>query len=240
MKKLLLILLCVPFTLIGQEDCGDKPIYKGNKFANNYRSTPEYKKYKQLKEDWDLCQSINEQIADSNALFKQIIPIDSNTNKYTFEGVVQAPNFSKEQLYNFLREWFVIAFVNAESVLQMQDKEAGILIGKGRSGFDYSWINHCDLGFTVKIYIKEGRFKYVFTDFKQYYEAEYDKTISKSQNKSATLDKAKIEFSKKLQTEVEGSSSIVTVRRADLYNSVFKSNTKLSSSATITGLYWPE
>ena len=115
MKILLLILLCVPFTLIGQEDCGDKPIYKGNKFANNYRNTPEYKKYKQLKEDWDLCQSINEQIADSNALFKQIIPIDSNTNKYTFEGVVQAPNFSKEQLYNFLREWFVIAFVNAES-----------------------------------------------------------------------------------------------------------------------------
>jgi len=83
--------------------------------------------------------------------------------------------------------------------------------------------------------------------FKQYFEIDYDKNISKSENKSIAFEKAKIEFCKKLVTEISTSSNFSTsevtkvtsvskIRRDDVFNSVYNQNSSTSSSASISGL----
>jgi glycerophosphoryl diester phosphodiesterase len=81
--------------------------------------------------------------------------------------------------------------------------------------------------------------------FKQYFEIDYDKNISKSENKSIAFEKAKIEFCKKLVFEISTSSTFSKSEvtkitsaesRDDVYNSVYNQTSSTSSSASISGL----
>ena len=65
MKKLLLILLCLPMIGFGQEDCGSKPIYSGNKFGN-YKSSKEYKDFRKDLNKWDRCVKLNGSVLEKN------------------------------------------------------------------------------------------------------------------------------------------------------------------------------
>lgn len=79
--------------------------------------------------------------------------------------------------------------------------------------------------------------------FTQYFEF-YDKSLSKSENKSIAIERAKIEFCKKLVTEIstKSNTSISEVSRIsklgkdDVFNSVYNQNSSTSSSASISGL----
>lgn len=53
------------------------------------------------------------------------IPMSSCTEVYEFLGK------TKDQLYTETRDWFVETFTDSKSVLEVQDKENGILKGKG-------------------------------------------------------------------------------------------------------------
>jgi hypothetical protein len=93
-------------------------------------------------------------------LYKQPLPVNQTTGKIEFQQVLEASGKSKEDVYNAARQWFVHAFVSANAVLQMEDKETGLLIGKGRLG---------DAEFIVKIESKEGRARYTLTDISYSY-----------------------------------------------------------------------
>jgi hypothetical protein len=55
MKKLLLILLCLPFIGFGQDDCGEEP-KNPNKFNNSSNNnSPKYRKYKKDLAEWKKC-----------------------------------------------------------------------------------------------------------------------------------------------------------------------------------------
>jgi hypothetical protein len=69
-----------------------------------------------------------------------------------------------------INDWFASTFNSANDVIQMSDKEAGVIIGK--SGFPYSF----DGGYmyrgyagmvtyTLKVYVKDFRFKVDVNDF---------------------------------------------------------------------------
>ena len=58
MKKLLLILLCVPIIGFGQTDCGDEPKEPnrpGSQSTFNFKQTPKYKKWKKEYNEWVVC-----------------------------------------------------------------------------------------------------------------------------------------------------------------------------------------
>lgn len=85
--------------------------------------------------------------------------------------VRHVPGLSADVLYLRAHEWFVNNFVSANNVIQLADKENGIIMGKG--SFNYfpdTNIGYVGLSgfiqFTVKIILKEGRYKYIFTDFR--------------------------------------------------------------------------
>jgi hypothetical protein len=94
------------------------------------------------------------------------LPVDSETHLVAYTGVVEAPGATQAQLYDRAYEWVVKNYGSAQRVIQMQDKESGKIIVKGRTsayfkGHDFGWITH-----TLNLYLKDGKYKYDITDFK--------------------------------------------------------------------------
>lgn len=58
------------------------------------------------------------------------LTLDKN-NAFTYIQVIEAPNKTKEQLYIMLNYWYTATFVSGDAVIQLNDKDAGVIIGKG-------------------------------------------------------------------------------------------------------------
>ena len=56
------------------------------------------------------------------------VPVSDNDLKMI--SVIKAPGIEKDKLYTIVNEWLVITFVDAEAVVQYQDKSAGKVMGK--------------------------------------------------------------------------------------------------------------
>lgn len=87
-----------------------------------------------------------------------------------FESVVSIPDVSANEIYDLAQMWFAETFVSAENVLQVQDKESKMLIGRGvfeykKAGIMTTTSVDGYISFLIKIFVKEGRYKYVITDF---------------------------------------------------------------------------
>jgi hypothetical protein len=94
------------------------------------------------------------------------LPVDPDSHLVAYTGVVDTPGATQVQLYSRAYEWVAKNYNSAQKVIQMQDKDAGKLIVKGRTtayfkGHEFGWITH-----TLSIYVKDGKYKYDITDFK--------------------------------------------------------------------------
>lgn len=58
------------------------------------------------------------------------IQLDKN-NCLTFTQIVDCPNQTKEQLYVKMNYWYTATFNDAHSVIKLNDKDAGVIIGCG-------------------------------------------------------------------------------------------------------------
>ena len=95
-----------------------------------------------------------------------ILPIDSSTNKITYSDVVYVDSLAtKQELFSRAREWFAKAYKSSTNVIQMEDKERGTIIGKALMQVYYKEFPYGYINYTISIYIKDGRYKYEFTDF---------------------------------------------------------------------------
>ena len=61
---------------------------------------------------------------------KTAISLDKN-NGLTFTQIIEVPNKTKEQLYVILNYWYRATFNSGKAVILLNDKEAGVIIGKG-------------------------------------------------------------------------------------------------------------
>jgi hypothetical protein len=92
---------------------------------------------------------------------QNILPQKDGAILYT--GIIQVDSSaSKSELYNRGKVWFINEFKSSNDVLQMQDKEAGILIGKGF--FEIENGVNTQIWQTIKLYFKDGKYKYEITD----------------------------------------------------------------------------
>jgi hypothetical protein len=102
------------------------------------------------------------------------LPVDESGG-INFSEVVEVANQSKDDLYLKAKAFFVNNFKSANNVIQMDDKEDGIIIGKGNSDFSISpgmGVNvYMKINFTIKIQSKDNKFKYDIYDI--YYSGSY-------------------------------------------------------------------
>lgn len=119
------------------------------------------------------------------------LPVDES-GKINFTEVVQVDGTDKAELYTRARAWFATTFNSANNVLEMDDKEAGVLIGNA-----YRDITIMSLGipvrvkfwYNVKVYQKDGRYKYDITDLSyEAYPSKYDMNPSKMPAEPIVID----------------------------------------------------
>jgi hypothetical protein len=91
------------------------------------------------------------------------LPIDADTRKFTYSEVVEISG-SQAELYARAREWFVHAYTNADDVIQMDEKESGQIIGKGKFSV-YLSMNTRYIRHTVTIQVKDNKYRYTITNF---------------------------------------------------------------------------
>ena len=87
-----------------------------------------------------------------------IYPVINGEIIYT--SVVNVDSTKSNELYVRANEWFVNTFKSAKDVIQLSDKEAGKIIGKGVFSTGLFTIH-----FTVEIQTKDGKYKYAFSNF---------------------------------------------------------------------------
>jgi len=92
-----------------------------------------------------------------------------NTFLLEFTDVVSVDGTDKKELYKRAILWFAECFKNSNEVIQVKDQEAGEIVGKGNFVYSHNTsIQACREGvinFTIKIYTKDGRYKYIISDF---------------------------------------------------------------------------
>ncbi|WP_051359804.1 DUF4468 domain-containing protein [Adhaeribacter aquaticus] len=105
------------------------------------------------------------------------MPIDSTTGLINFTEVVQVPDVTSKELYTRGREWFATAFRSADAVLEMEDKDSGKLIGKAYQDIVIKVLMpvRMKLWYTVKIQVKDGRYKYDITNLE--HQGYYDPSL---------------------------------------------------------------
>lgn len=88
----------------------------------------------------------------------------------TYTEVVQVDSVSQDDLYNRARLWFTTTYNSANDVLQMDSREDGQIIGKAVMAYSSaifmsSGTTKGNIRYTVKIFVKDGRYKYEITNF---------------------------------------------------------------------------
>ena len=88
----------------------------------------------------------------------------------TYTEVVQVDSVSQNELYNRAKLWFATAYNSANDVLQIDNKEEGEIIGKAIMKYNPNVFMGMEqtkgsIKYTIKIFVKEGRYKYEITDF---------------------------------------------------------------------------
>lgn len=117
---------------------------------------------KQSKEERQAVLNERKQGGQSKEKKLDEFKVDNNGGIY-YSEVVKVDSLSKLDLYLRSKVFFANSFKSANSVIQMDDKEEAIIIGKGTvkiyigSGFGAV---PSTMNFTLKIQSREGRYKY--------------------------------------------------------------------------------
>lgn len=97
----------------------------------------------------------------------QTLSLDKN-NALTYTQVIEVPNKTKEQIYILLNYWYSATFNSGKAVIQFNDKDAGVVIGKGfieEIAFHIGGANQYKVNLEpiIKTDIKNGKIRITYT-----------------------------------------------------------------------------
>lgn len=97
--------------------------------------------------------------------FTDVFPLVKDEVNYT--EVVQVEGVLAPELYKRAKIWLVDAFKSSKDVIQNDDKDNFIVIGKGFfTGFGHNKaVQNAKYWFTIRIDCKDNRYRYVVSDF---------------------------------------------------------------------------
>lgn len=102
---------------------------------------------------------------------KDLYGLDKN-NSITRVTVIDSIPKNKEQIYVTVNDWFARSFNDGKSVIQLNDKDAGVIIGKGHisnMGSTMSFASNADISADViiRVDMKDGRMR-ITTSIQKY------------------------------------------------------------------------
>jgi len=98
------------------------------------------------------------------------ILVSGQENRYQISEVIEVENSTSNELYLRGRQWFISSFNDSNSVIQLDDPEKGIIIGKGHFSYEPTIFSGSDLtrgkvNFIISLEFKDGRYRYTIKDF---------------------------------------------------------------------------
>lgn len=107
-------------------------------------------------------QSSNEMLAEIKGKWQ----LDDNGN-VTFMKIVEVPELNKDEIFNRTLNYFTYNYVNGNSVIQTQDKEDGLIVGKGVYDNVHIGVSlattYVDAWHILRVDIKEGKARIIIT-----------------------------------------------------------------------------
>ncbi len=104
-------------------------------------------------------------IKDIRDYKSDLLPTDPETKQFTYQAVNEVAGVNKADLFSRAFEWVAQSYNSAQNVVQMQDKEAGKIIIKAIHSVSSKGYDTGTVSYTLSIYVKDGRYKYILTDF---------------------------------------------------------------------------
>lgn len=112
-------------------------------------------------------EKYGEKWADAATNIAGQVQLDKN-NALTYTQVIESPGKTKEQLYVILNYWYSNTFGSGKSVIQLNDKDAGVIIAKGNveaiaahaGGTNSYMVNLTPI---IKTDIKDGKVRVTYT-----------------------------------------------------------------------------
>lgn len=91
------------------------------------------------------------------------IKIDENGNA-SYSEIVELPGLTKEQIHKKAHQWIAENFVDANEVIQINDIEAGMILGKGISYLDFVHLITYDYeaNYIIKVESKDEKARITF------------------------------------------------------------------------------
>ena len=83
----------------------------------------------------------------------------------TMQKVYEFPGLKKDDLFEKTKMWVAQTFVSAKSVIEYENKEAGIIIGNGNQDFDSSVYRDNNINYNIKIEVKDAKIRVSYDNF---------------------------------------------------------------------------
>lgn len=105
-------------------------------------------------------------------------------DKVLYEIIDSSITSSGTDLHNRSKIWFANAFRNSKEVIRVDDKENGVLIGKGNFSFEQSLVPFI-VRFSIKVNSKDNKYRI------QFYEITYQEGTGGREKNAETLNEKK-------------------------------------------------
>jgi hypothetical protein len=92
---------------------------------------------------------------------KHPIPVNDETGKFFYRGIVEVPGISKTALHRRAKAWVAQGYRSAPHVLKLDDPEGGLII-KGQYQVPFMFGKYA-VYHTLTIDLKDGRYRYTLT-----------------------------------------------------------------------------
>ena len=108
------------------------------------------------------AQSAKEMLAEIEGKWQ----LDDNGNVTVFK-VIEVPELSKDEIFNRALNYFTYNYVSGKSVIQTQDKENGLIVGKGIYDNIHVGISlittYVDAWHILRVDVQDGRLRVIVT-----------------------------------------------------------------------------
>lgn len=95
------------------------------------------------------------------------LPLPQNENgRFEFQEVIPVPDVSKNDLFTRAKSWYAKTYKDARAVLELDDREGGILQGTGYFECVTS-LYTIKVWHSLRIEVKEGRYRYTLNEFER-------------------------------------------------------------------------
>ncbi len=141
--------------------------------------------------------------------FSQELKMNPETNKLLIREVILLDSIKADNLYSITKEWFAENYVSSKDVIQLEDKEAGTIIGNGSRIINTTVNGYLvvQLNYTISISIKDFKIKIEMTNMKYSSPAGYYYTYYAedrlSENKINTGTKKDVKLNNELKQQPE-------------------------------------